>query len=83
MKTYSDKRSINRRGHANEHMKTSLRNGGRIAGTGILEDNYSEDSYGGCCNCYPGLVRTVSDSMTAEERQNLNGPVKTYRIDKA
>lgn len=77
--TNSDKRNINRRGHANEHMKTTLRNGGRIAGIGILYDDYSEDSYGGYCNFSAGRVRTASDSMTPEERAELNGPVITYQ----
>ena len=33
-----------RRHHANEYMKTTL-NSGRIAGTGIPEGDYSEDSF--------------------------------------
>ena len=79
--TNSDKRNINRRGHANEHMKTSFRNGSRIAGMGILHDDYSEESYRGYHNSNAGRVRTVSDFLTPEERAKLNGPVKTYRIN--
>ena len=77
--TNSDKRSINRRGHANEHMKTSLRNGGRIAGMGVLYDDYSEESYGGYHNSGAGIVRTASDFLTPEERAELNGPIITYQ----
>ena len=83
MKTYSDKRSINRRGHANEHMKTSFRNGGRIAGMGILEDDYSEAAY-------PSVVtrtsyfpeRKVDIPLTEEEKKfrDEGGPVVAYRI---
>jgi hypothetical protein len=78
-KTNSDKRSTSKRGHANERMKTSFRNSGRIAGMGILYDDYSEESYGGYHNITAGRVRTISDSMTPEERAELNGPVITYQ----
>lgn len=81
MKTNSDKRNTNRRGHANEHMKTRLRNGGRIAGMGILYDNYSEESYGGYHNSGNVHVKTISDFMTPEEKAELNGPVITYRTN--
>lgn len=81
-KTNSDKRSTSKRGHANEHMKTSLRNGGRIAGMGILYDDYSEESYGGYCNISAGKVRTPYDFMKPKERASLNGPVKTYHVKK-
>lgn len=81
MKTNSDKRNTSRRGHANEHMKTSFRNGGRIAGMGILHDNYSEESYRP--NYDPGKIKvhTPSDFLTPEERAGLNGKVITYKLD--
>ena len=77
--TNSDKRSINRRGHANEHMKTSFAHSGRIAGIGILYDDYSEESYGGYYD-FKCRMRTVSESLTPDEVQALNSPVITYRI---
>lgn len=61
-------------------MKTSLRNRGRIAGMGVLYDDYSEESYGGYRNYNAGQVRTISDFLTPEERAKLNGPVKKYHI---
>ena len=69
-----------KRRHINEFMKTRLANSGRAAGMGILYDDYSEESYGGYHNITAGRVRTISDSMTPEERAELNGPVITYQI---
>ena len=55
-------------------------NSGRIAGTGILYDDYSEES--GKPNYDPGHIRVVlpSDSLSTEEKEALNGEVKTYYI---
>ncbi len=33
--------------HSNEFMRTSFANSGRIAGSGMLHDNYDEESYRG------------------------------------
>lgn len=71
-----------RKRHANEFLRTRFRNSGRIAGMGILYDNYSE-------NAYPsGMMRTdylpdkkVDFPLTEEEmnfRKN-GGPVITYK----
>lgn len=85
VKTNSDKRNTNRRGHANEHLKTSLRNGGRIAGIGILYDDYSEEAYPS------GMTRTdyrpkkkADFPLTEEEKRfrSEGGPVKTYQTHK-
>lgn len=80
MKTNSERVSTSKRGHANERMKTRLRNGGRIAGMGILYDNYSEESYRP--NYDPGKIRVVtpSDFLSKEEKEALNGEVTTYYI---
>ena len=50
---------------------TGLRNGGRRAGCGVVEDDYSEESYGrGLCRPWE-TVRFPSDDLNPEE---LNGP---------
>lgn len=82
MKTYSDKRNESKRCQGTYQIKTSFRNGGRIAGIGILYDDYSEESYGGYCNISAGKVRTPYDFMKPKERASLNGPVKTYHVKK-
>ena len=71
-----------RRGHANEHMRTSLANSGRIAGMGIAYDDYSEDSF-------PGRRKTTGapafKPRTKEETDFMvnGGEVKTYKLSKA
>ena len=82
MKTNSDRRNTSKRCQATYQMKTALRNGGRIAGIGILYDDYSEESYGGYRNYYAGPVRTASEFLTPEEYEKLSGPVKTYRLER-
>ena len=81
MKTNSDKRNTSKRRQSTYQIKIRLRNGSRIAGMGILHDDYSEESYRGYHNSNAGRVGTVSDFLTPEERAKLNGPVKTYRIN--
>ena len=71
-----------RKRHANERMRTSFSNSGRIAGAGILYDDYSEESCGGYRNSVNIIVHTVSDYMTQEELKALNGPVNSYKIVK-
>lgn len=59
----------------NMYRNTSLRNGGRKAGTGIISDDYSEESMGR--DHYRSvLVRFPSDGIKPEE---LNGPVICYK----
>lgn len=62
----------NRKRHANERMRTSFANSGRIAGTGILYDDYSETSYPS------GMMRTdyfpekkVGIPLTEEEKNQM------------
>jgi hypothetical protein len=70
-----------RKRHINEFPHTSLANSGRAAGMGILYDRYDEESglpiYG------RGNVRVVllSDFLSEEEKEGLNGPVITKRIE--
>ena len=72
-----------RKRHVNEFLRTSL-NSGRIAGTGMLYDDYSETAYPS------GIMRTdyfpeykVGIPLTEEERRfrEEGGPVITYRIE--
>ena len=74
----------NRKRHANERMRTSFTNSGRIAGTGILYDDYSETSYPS------GMMRTdyfpkkkVGIPLTEEEKRfrDEGGPVVTYKLE--
>ena len=52
--------------------RTSLRNGGRIAGMGMAYDDYSEESFeSGRCHEWE-RVRFSTDGVKPEE---LNGPV--------
>lgn len=53
------------------YTKTSLRNGGRRAGMGMLYDNYDDESGPGNYRERP-LVRLPHDGIDPEE---LNGPV--------
>lgn len=69
-----------RKNHANERIRTAS---GRIAGHGIIYDNYSEDS---CPSVYlnPGYVpdRKVDFRLSDEEKdfRNHGGPVVTYTL---
>ena len=82
-KTNSDKRNTSKRGHANEHMKTSFRNSGRIAGIGILYDDYSEEAFPSvntdpryCPDPKLGIPLTEEEKKFRDE----GGPVITYQI---
>ena len=72
-----------RKRHANEFLRTSL-NSGRIAGTGILYDDYSEASYPSVMtrtDYFP--EKKVGIPLTDEEKRfrEEGGPVITYRIE--
>ena len=73
----------NRKRHANERMRTSFANSGRIAGTGILYDDYSETSYPSGMmrtDCFP--EKKVGIPLTEEEKRfrDEGGPVITYTL---
>lgn len=55
----------------NQLTNTSLRNGGRIAGTGMAYDDYSEESGNRYGETYRPLVRFPHDNIKPED---LNGP---------
>jgi len=63
----------------NLYRNTALRNGGRKAGTGMDEDDYSEESFPGGRNPRPELARMPSDNVKPEE---LNGPVIVIQAGK-
>lgn len=69
--------------HIGERMRSSLANGGRAAGMGILYDKYDEES--GCPKYSHGSIRVKfpSDSLTPEEAKSLNGEVITYKAKDA
>lgn len=56
----------------NQLSNTRLRNGGRIAGTGMAYDDYSEESGNHYGETWRPLVRFPNDNMKPED---LNGPV--------
>ncbi len=70
------------RRHANEFLRTNFVNSGRIAGMGILYDDYSEESggpiYGG-----KGVVIVRYPERNEDEKDKLlNTPVKTYKLSR-
>lgn len=74
-----------RNSHINERMRTSFTNSGRVAGAGILYDDYGEESWGGnkpCDNLACERVRLPHDGMSERELNSLNGPVKIYTAPK-
>jgi hypothetical protein len=79
----SNKRERN--AHVNDRMRTSFANSGRIAGDGILYDDYSEESWGGgksCDNLIGAEVRLPHDGLSENELALLSGPVRTYKMPK-
>lgn len=69
-----------RKRHVNEHIRTSLANSGRVAGMGILYDDYSEESgkprYDR--SAYPVYT---TDWLEEKEKERLPGPVITKRLE--
>lgn len=71
-----------RKRHINERMRTSFTShGSRVAGMGILHDDYSEDSgkpIHGSRNAYPVYT---TDWLEEKEKERLPGPVITKRLE--
>lgn len=73
----------NHKRHVNEFLRTSL-NSGRVAGTGMLYDNYSETAYPSVMtrtDYFP--EKKVGIPLTDEEKRfrEEGGPVITYKIE--
>ena len=73
-----DKRERNT--HANERMRTSFANSGRIAGEGILYDDYGDES--GYRPPLLGTNRTAKVTFPLDPLESLDGPVITYKMAK-
>ena len=68
-----------RKRHANERLKTSFSNSGRIAGAGVLYDDYSEES--GIERHSHGHQRFALTRSEEEKEFIINGgPVKCYKL---
>ena len=63
----------------NERLKTGFANTGRAAGAGTIYDRYDEESGYRPQPIQHGRIKFPSDSLTAEEREALNGPVRVYK----
>ena len=74
----SNKRERNT--HANERMRTSFANSGRIAGEGILYDDYSEES--GHRPPVANTRRTAKVTFPLDPLEQRDGPVITYKMAK-
>ena len=61
----------------NLYRTTSLRNGGRKAGIGVLYDDYGDESCGYILETGVFCVRLPHDGEKPEE---LNGPVISYKF---
>ena len=69
--------------HANERMRTSFANSGRIAGMGISYDRYDEESGYRPGPADRGRVRFPSDYLTDKHIAALSGEVRVYKASKA
>ena len=71
-----------RKRHTNEFMRTSLAISGRIAGSGVLYDDYSEDSYRGAPRPDYFPEPKLRIPLTEEEKRfrDEGGPVATYNL---
>lgn len=83
MKTNSDRRNTSKRCQSTYQIKTSFRNSGRIAGMGILYDDYSEEAFPSvntdpryCPDPKLGIPLTEEEKKFRDE----GGPVITYQI---
>ena len=83
MKTNSDRRNTSKRCQSTYQIKTRFRNSGRIAGMGILYDDYSEEAYPSvntdpryCPDPKLGIPLTEEEKKFRDE----GGPVIAYQI---
>lgn len=77
MAGFKDKRDLNR------YQRTGFANRGRAAGTGIIEDRYDEEVYGGY-EYYTSVIDGKMPTYTEEEMEEKTKrqPVIKYKISK-
>ena len=63
-------------------MRTEFANSGRIAGSGVLYDDYGDESGGKQYENTSHRVVFPSDGLTQQEIEALNGEVKTFKAKK-
>lgn len=66
--------------HSNERMRTSFANSGRIAGEGILYDDYGDES--GYRPPLLGTNRTAKVTFPLDPLESRDGLVITYKMAK-
>ncbi len=67
-----------RKRHVNSFLRSGLANSGRVAGTGVAYDDYSEQSFPDFTK--GSGVRVRFPKRDEEEMASLNGPVITYKL---
>jgi len=60
--------------HINEFLRTGFRNSGRVAGHGMVEDDYSEESNG------DDMIRYSRGTSFNHKMDIKNGPVTKYKL---
>ena len=61
-------------------LRTSFANSGRFAGSGILYDNYDDES-GGESYGYRGRPIPIAEREEKAKEEHENAPVKTYYLE--
>lgn len=71
--------------HANEFRRTQFANSGRIAGTGILYDDYSEEAYPSVIirtDYFPDYKVGYQETKEEKDFRDNGGEVVSYRLKK-
>ena len=77
MAGFKDKRDLNR------YQRTGFANRGRAAGTGIIEDRYDEEVYGGYefyTRVCDGKIATYTQEEMEEKTKEQ--PIRKYKVSK-
>ncbi len=69
-----------RKRHINEFGRTSFANSGRVAGMGISEDRYNEESFPGQGNIDPRWMKKNTPVPKICDEDAEESPVITYRL---
>lgn len=68
--------------HINEFLRSAFVNNGRVAGAGISYDRYDEESNPDLKDKWnEGNVYVVMPGRSKEERESLDGPVISMRLE--